>query len=455
MGDPKAFLTIGRSKIPKRPVDERLHDYRQVYKRVPELEIKNQAARCMDCGVPFCNTGCPVHNLIPEWNDLAFRGEWREAIDRLHLTNNFPEFTGTLCPAPCESACVLSINDHPVNIKEVERSIIDRAFDEGWVVPLPPQSRTDKRVAIVGSGPAGLAAAQQLNRAGHNVTVYERDDVVGGLLTYGIPDFKIEKTVVARRIQQMVDEGVEFRTGVHIGTDITMAELRDQNDAVLLAVGALQGRDADVPGRQLPGIHMAMDYLTQQNRRVAGLAVEGETITANGKHVVIVGGGDTGADCLGNVHREGALSVKVITRGSEPPSEALPGEWPAVPNVLRTWPAHEEGGTRYFDVQVRSFVGEDLVSGIRVGVDDGTEEELPADLVLLAIGFSGPVQDDLFEEIAPTMSNRGAIAVDDAYATDVEGVFAAGDAMRGASLVVWAIADGRQAAASIESFLTR
>jgi len=466
MGDPRAFLTIGRKKVPRRPVDERLQDYRQVYLPVPEPELRRQAARCMDCGVPFCNTGCPVDNLIPEWNDLVYRGQWREAIDRLHLTNNFPEFTGVLCPAPCESACVLSINDEPVNIKEVERSIIERAFAEGWVVPDPPTQRTGRRVAIVGSGPAGLAAAQQLNRAGHSVTVFEKDDAIGGLLTYGIPDFKIEKSMVERRVALLAAEGIDFVTGAHVGVAPTIHEVREDYDAVLLAVGALAGRDIDAPGRHLGGIHLAMDYLVQQNRRVGGRPVDpAAEITAAGKRVVILGGGDTGADCLGNVHRQGCASVEILTRGIEPPNDPHPLEWPDVPFVLRSWPAHEEGGGRKYDVLVQGFTGSrgtveqvHLMDAERSA--DGTmqpragnERVLDADLVLLAIGFSGPVRDDLFSQLAPEIGPTGAVAVNDGYATTVPGVFAAGDAMRGASLIVWAIADGRKAAQAIDHHL--
>ncbi|HEY0128826.1 MAG TPA: glutamate synthase subunit beta, partial [Rubrobacteraceae bacterium] len=315
MGDPKGFLKIGRKPTPKRTVEERVQDYRYVYEPWPEEELKGQASRCMDCGVPFCNTGCPLGNLIPDWNDLVYRDHWRQAIDRLHATNNFPEFTGMLCPAPCEAACVLSINDKPVTIKEIELSIINRAFEEGWVTPKPPppELRTGKRVAVVGSGPAGLAAAQQLNWAGHSVVVFEKDDKIGGLLRYGIPDYKIEKWVVERRVAQMEEEGVEFRTGAYAGYDPTTEELKAEFDSIVLAVGALAGRDLDVPGRELDGIHLAMDYLVQQNRRVAGLPVEEPEISARGKNVVILGGGDTSADCLGNSHREGCASVKVLT----------------------------------------------------------------------------------------------------------------------------------------------
>lgn len=453
MGDPKGFLTTARQKLPRRPVELRLRDYKHVYMDLAETEVRAQAARCMDCGVPFCNTGCPVHNLIPDWNDLVYRDRWHDAIDRLHMTNNFPEFTGMLCPAPCENACVLSINDQPVNIKEIERSIIERAWAEGWVRPEPPSARTGKRVAVVGSGPAGLAAAQQLNRAGHSITVFEKDDVIGGLLVYGIPDFKIEKWMVERRVEQLVAEGIEFRTNSHVGVSPSLDVLKSSYDAVVLAVGALAGRDLPVPGRELDGIHMAMDYLTQQNRRVSGRPIDAVEITARDKHVVILGGGDTGADCLGNANREQCASVQILTRGPQPPSSPSPLEWPDVPFVLRTWPAHEEGGERRFDVLVESFLGEgNKVTGLSLR-DRNTNEHytLPADLVLLAIGFSGPVQDDLISQLQPSFTDSGAIACDESYRVNERNIFVTGDAMRGASLIVWAIADGRNVANAVDN----
>ncbi|HKE99388.1 MAG TPA: glutamate synthase subunit beta [Actinomycetes bacterium] len=468
MGDPKGFLAARRAPPPKRPAGERVRDHRYVYRPLPLAELRTQASRCMDCGVPFCSPGCPLHNLIPDWNDLVYRDRWREAIDRLHATNNFPEFTGTLCPAPCEDACVLAINDQAVTIKEIERSIVERAFDEGWVRARPPERRSGRRVAVVGSGPAGLAAAQQLNRAGHQVTVFERDDEIGGLLTYGIPDFKIEKWMVRRRVALLAEEGVELRTGVHVGEDLAVEELRAGFDAVLLAVGALAGRDLDVPGRELGGIHMAMDYLVQCNRRVAGRPVEGPAISARGRRVVILGGGDTGADCLGNAHREGCASVQVLTHGPRPPDRPDPLEWPDVPFVLRTWPAHEEGGGREFSVMVQGFTGSDghvgrlrLVGAERTPegltrVVPGAERELEADLVLVAIGFSGPVRDRLLDELGVTYTPTGAIASapGEPYAVaGAPGVFVAGDAMRGASLIVWAIADGRKAARAVDQHL--
>lgn len=467
MGDPKGFLKIGRKPIPKRPVAERLKDYRWTYEPMPTEELRGQASRCMDCGVPFCNVGCPVNNLIPDWNDLVYRDSWRRAIDRLHKTNNFPEFTGILCPAPCEASCVLSINDKPVTIKEIERSIIERAFEEGWVVPKPPppERRTHKRVAVVGSGPAGLAAAQQLNRAGHTVVVFEKDDRIGGLLRYGIPDYKMEKRVVDRRLAQLEEEGIGFRTNSYVGHDPTVEDLQAEFDAIVLAVGALAGADVDLPGRDLGGIHQAMEYLVQQNRRVAGLPVEGEPITAKGKKVVVLGGGDTSADCLGNANREGAESVRVLTHGAKPPEGPDPLEWPDWPFVLHTYPAHEEGGERRWNMAVTGFSGGDgrVEKMHAVEVERGpdgrprrlpdTELELESDLVLLAIGFAGPVRDRLLGDLGLGFAERGAIASDERYGTGVPGIFVAGDARRGASLIVWAIAEGRKAARQTDLYL--
>jgi glutamate synthase (NADPH/NADH) small chain len=467
MGDPRGFLKVGRHPPVKRPIPERVRDYRHAYVPLPSAELRAQASRCMDCGVPFCSPGCPLGNLIPDWNDLVYRDRWQEAIDRLHATNNFPEFTGVLCPAPCEAACVLAINDDPVTIKQVELSIITRAFEEGFVRPQPPPRRTGRRVAVIGSGPAGLAAAQQLNRAGHLVTVFEKDDRLGGLLRYGIPDFKLEKWLVERRLDQLSDEGIAFAPGHHAGVNPTLAELRRDFDAILLAVGALEGRELPVPGRELDGVHLAMEYLTQENRRVAAgdLARPG-TITARGKRVVILGGGDTSADCLGNVHREGPASVHVLTHGPRPPATPDAGEWPAWPFVLQVYPAHEEGGERRWEVMVTAFEGERRVEGVRlVGTRrtrggraspaPATEFRLSAELVLLAIGFEGPVRDRLLTELGVEFDSRGAIARDEHYRTSVPGVFAAGDATRGASLIVWAIAEGRQAARAIDLALTQ
>jgi glutamate synthase (NADPH) small chain len=474
LADPTGFMKTPRAKIPRRPVTERVNDYRYVYQPLPLAEVRAQAGRCMDCGVPFCNPGCPLGNLIPEWNDLVHRDQWRSAIDRLHATNNFPEFTGTLCPAPCENACVLAINDDAVTIKEIELSIVERAFDEGWIGARPPERRTGRRVAVVGSGPAGLAAAQQLNRVGHEVTVFERDDEIGGLLTYGIPDYKIEKWMVRRRVALLAEEGIELRTGVHVGEDLPTDQLMADYDAVLLAVGALAGRDLEVPGRDLDGIHLAMDYLVQQNRRVGGKPVPsattafgtGSSISAAGRRVVILGGGDTGADCLGNAHREGCASVQILTHGPRPPDVRGPLEWPDVPFVLHSWPAHEEGGERGFSVLVTGFSGAGgkvqrlhLVGSERTadGVTrplPGTERELDADLILLAIGFSGPVRDRLLADLGVTYGAKGAI--EQAPQFQVKGqpkVFVAGDACRGASLIVWAIADGRKAARAIDEHL--
>jgi glutamate synthase (NADPH/NADH) small chain len=465
--DPRGFLKIGRKPPPKRNVVERIQDYRYVYDPMPEDELRAQASRCMDCGVPFCNVGCPLGNLIPDWNDLVYRNQWREAIDRLHATNNFPEFTGMLCPAPCEPACVLSINDKPVTIKEIELSIINRAFDEGWVIPRPPEKRTGKRVAVVGSGPAGLAAAQQLNSVGHSVLVFEKDDRVGGLLCYGIPDYKIEKWIVERRIAQLEEEGIEFRTNAYVGYDPTTDELKRDFDAIILAVGALAGRELEVPGRELGGIHLAMDYLVQQNRRVMGLPVLTEPeITAKGKKVVILGGGDTSADCLGNAHREGAESVQVLTHGPCPPEKPDDLAWPDWPFILRTYPAHEEGGERKWSVGVTGFSGSNghvekmhVVRTERTPEGQtkylpGTEFEIETDLVLLAIGFTGPVRDRLLEDLNLKFGAKGGIVSDERFRTsDVPGVFVAGDAKRGADLIVTAIAEGRKAAREADIYL--
>ena len=468
MGDPRGFLKIGRKPTPKRDKVERVQDYSYIYKPMPTEEVREQAARCMDCGVPFCNVGCPLGNLIPDWNDLVYRDRWKQAIDRLHATNNFPEFTGMLCPAPCEPSCVLTINDDPVTIKEIELSIINRAFDEAWVVPKPPppEKRTGKKVAIVGSGPAGLAAAQQLNWAGHSVTVFEKDDRIGGLLTYGIPDYKIEKWVVERRVTQMEEEGIEFRTNAYVGYDPTTEELRRDYDSIILAVGALAGRDLDVPGRELDGIHLAMDYLVQQNRRVAGLPVTEKEISARGKNVVILGGGDTSADCLGNSHREEAASVKVLTHGPKPPENPDRLTWPDWPNVLQTYAVHEEGGDRSWSVGITGFSGENgkvekmhCVETERTPegktiYKEGAEFEIETDLVLLAIGFTGPVRDKFLDDLNLGYNERGAIPADEKFATKEPGIFVAGDAKRGASLIVWAISEGRKAARQADLYLT-
>jgi glutamate synthase (NADPH/NADH) small chain len=463
MGKHTGFLEIGREVASKRPVAERVNDWFEVYQPFPAAKVAEQGARCMDCGVPFCHTGCPLHNLIPDWNDLVYRNRWQDAIRQLHATNNFPEFTGRLCPAPCESACVLGINAPPVSIKQVEKSIIDRAFEEGWIQPELPTFRTGKKVAVIGSGPAGLAAAQQLNRAGHHVTVIERDNRLGGLLRYGIPDFKMEKHHIDRRITQLEAEGIEFRLNTNIGVDVEFGDLRKQYDAVLLAIGAEQHRDVNVPGRNLKGIHYAMEYLPQSNRVVAGDTVPGQ-ITATGKHVIIIGGGDTGADCLGTATRQGAKSVHQFMIHQRPPDErAESTPWPLWPVMYREEPAHEENGKREFAVATTSFSGEgDVVKklhGVRVGPSPRfepvpeSEFTLDADLVLIAIGFAGVHRAGLIEKTGARLDARGNIVTGENYETSLEGVFAAGDARRGASLIVWAIAEGRKAARAIDERL--
>ncbi len=472
MGKPTGFVEYARVKPPARPVAERVGDYLHVHTAYAPDELTRQAARCMDCGIPFCHQGCPLGNLVPDWNDLVYRNNWRAAIDRLHATNNFPEFTGLLCPAPCEGSCVLGLNADPVTIKSVELAIVDRAFDEGWIVPEAPASRTWKKVAIIGSGPAGLAAAAQLNRAGHTVTVFEKADRIGGLLRYGIPEFKLEKRVLDRRLDLLTEEGVVFRPGVHVGVDITAPDLRRDFDAVLLAGGAGRPRDLDVPGRHLSGIHFAMEYLSWQNRQCQGDEVtDAETWSAAGRHVVIIGGGDTGADCLGTAHRQGAASVTQLELLPAPPGErAADNPWPLWPNIFRTSSAHEEGGERIYAVETTACVGDDtgrvralrghqvrLVTegGRRVfEALPGTEFELRTDLVLLAMGFLGPVRGRLIEDLGVGMTDRGTVARDSQWMTNVPGVFAAGDMQRGQSLIVWAIDDGRRAAAAIDRFLT-
>jgi glutamate synthase (NADPH) small chain len=470
MGKPTGFIEIHRKKQPTRPVAERLHDWREVYLPYPPGELEAQGARCMDCGIPFCHQGCPLGNLIPDWNDLVYRDRWEAAIDRLHATNNFPEFTGKLCPAPCEGSCVLGINDDPVTIKSIEAAIIDRAWNEGWVTPRPPTTRTWKKVAVIGSGPAGLAAADQLNRAGHSVTVFEKSDRIGGLLRYGIPEFKMEKRYLDRRLAVMEIEGVVFRAGINVGADVPAHRLREDYDAVLLAGGAGQPRDLPVPGRDLKGIHYAMDYLTLQNKRCEGDQIpESEFITAHGKHVIIIGGGDTGADCLGTAHRQGALSVHQFELLPRPPKERVADNpWPQWPQIFRVSTAHEEGGERLYAVSTERFSGASgkvrALHAVKVDVAKtngrmtfervaGSEFEIPADLVLLAMGFTGPEKSALLTDLGVAMTDRGNVARDARWMTNVPGVFAAGDMQRGQSLIVWAIADGRSAARAIDEYL--
>ncbi len=466
MAKATGFLEYERETPHRRPVLERVNDWFEVYQDFPTQKLQAQAARCMDCGVPFCHTGCPLNNLIPDWNDLVWKGRWREAIRELHATNNFPEFTGRICPAPCEAACVLGINDDPVTIKVVEQNIIDRAFAEGWVEPELPRKRTGKHVAIVGSGPAGLAAAQQLNRAGHSVIVLEKHDRIGGLLRYGIPDFKMEKYTIDRRLEQLIAEGVELRTGIHVGKNLTGEQLINDFDAVLLAMGAEQHRDLTIPGRELKGIHFAMDYLTQQNKRVAGDRFHPEEeILATGKHVIIIGGGDTGADCLGTAHRQKAASVHQLQIHPMPPSERHQSTpWPMWPLQLRMEAAHEEGGVREWSVLTTHFSGDEegnvkKLHCVRVGPKPALERVpnsefyLDADLVLIAIGFSGPVRNGLLQQLPLAFDARGNLRTDETYMTSIPGVFSAGDARRGQSLVVWAIAEGRQAAHHVDKFL--
>ena len=470
MGTPSGFLEFQRETPQRRDVSTRLQDYREVYQPFPELKLLEQGARCMDCGVPFCHTGCPLGNIIPDWNDLVYRNNWKEAIRRLHATNNFPEFTGRLCPAPCEEACVLGINAPPVTIKNIEHSIIEKAFAEGWVVPEPPASRSGKKVAVIGSGPAGLAAAQQLNRAGHWVTVYERADRIGGLLRYGIPEFKMEKQVLERRLKIMEAEGIVFRPGVNVGQDITAEQLRRDYDVVLLTLGATIPRDLPVPGRELAGVHFAMDYLPLQNRKCEGDQVpETGFISAQGKHVVIIGGGDTGADCLGTAHRQGAENVVQLELLPKPPGgrdETMP--WPYWPTVLRTSSAHEEGGDRDWSVGTKKFTGTngkvDTLHAVRLEWAfeggrpvmkeiPGSDFTIKADLVLLAMGFVGPQKAGLVEQLGCELDPRGNVKADDDYMTSVPGVFAAGDTRRGQSLIVWAIWEGREAAVGVDKFL--
>jgi len=467
MGNVTGFIQIKRTKPHARPVHLRVKDWQEVYLPTPEKEVRDQGSRCMDCGIPFCHQGCPLGNQIPEWNDLVYRHRWQAASERLHATNNFPDFTGRLCPAPCEGSCVLGINDDPVTIKNVELSIVERAFEEGWIRATPPAARTGKRVAIVGSGPAGLAAADQLNRAGHSVTVFEKSDRIGGLLRYGIPEFKIEKRLVNRRLALLEAEGIVFRAGVNVGVDLPVVNLRRDFDAVVLCGGAGAPRDLQVPGRELAGIHFAVDYLTLQNRRCEGDEIpEDQAITAAGKRVVIIGGGDTGADCLGTVHRQGALSVHQFELLPRPPeSRGADNPWPQWPRIFRTSSAHEEGGERVFSISTERFLSDDAgrvraletveVEVGRSGITriPGTESILEADLVLLAMGFVGPERRGLLAELGVKLTDRGNVWRDERWMTSEEGVFTAGDMQRGQSLIVWAIADGRHAAAAVDAYL--
>jgi len=466
VADPRGFLKNDRDLPKRRPIDVRIQDWREVYEPFEAGAIQTQAGRCMDCGIPFCHDGCPLGNLIPEWNDLVRRDDWSDAIERLHATNNFPEFTGRLCPAPCETACVLGINQNPVTIKQVEVEIIDRAWAEGLVKPQPPERLSGNTVAVIGSGPAGLAAAQQLARAGHTVAVYERADRVGGLLRYGIPEFKMEKVHLDRRLAQMEAEGVKFRVGMDVGTDITGEDLRRRYDAVVLAIGATEARDLGVDGRELAGIYQAMDFLPLANRVCEG-DLDAPPISAQGKHVVVIGGGDTGADCLGTSTRQGAASVTQLEIMPRPPQDRPDTQpWPTYPMTYKVSSAHEENGDRVYAVSTKRFIddGSGNVAGLelvevefvegRLTEVQGTSMQIPADLVLFAMGFTGPEQGPMVEQLGLELDLRGNIARDEQYATNVAGVFVAGDAGRGQSLIVWAIAEGRSAAASVDRYLT-
>ena len=471
MGEIGGFMKHTRETPTRRPVPVRIKDWKEVYEPFPESHLKVQAGRCMDCGIPFCHNGCPLGNLIPEWNDLVYRSDWEEAIERLHATNNFPEFTGRLCPAPCEGACVLGINDDPVAIKQVENTIIDRAWAEGWIKPVISEVKTGRKVAVIGSGPAGLAAAQQMTRAGHEVTVYERADRIGGLLRYGIPEFKMEKAVLDRRLAQMEAEGTVFKTSVHVGQDghPSADDLRASYDAVILAGGATEARDLPAPGRAATGVYFAMEYLTPSNKVQQG-DMEHSPIDASGKHVIIIGGGDTGADCLGTAHRQGAASIKQFEIMPQPPTtRAADNPWPLFPFTYKVTSAHEEGGDRVYSVTTTEYVAgpdgalvglrghevKQVFTDGRMGFEkvEGSEFEMPADLVFLAMGFLGPERDGLLEQFGVALDGRGNVARDESYATSVDGVFVAGDMGRGQSLIVWAIAEGRSAAAACDAWL--
>ncbi|MGE0056499.1 MAG: glutamate synthase subunit beta [Dehalococcoidia bacterium] len=472
MGEPTGFKDRPRQPLPRRPVPERVKDYGEYLLAWTEDEARGQGARCMDCGIPFCHKGCPLGNLIPDWNDYVYKGQWEKALALLHATNNFPDFTGRICPAPCEAACTLSINQDPVTIEYIEKTIADRGWNEGWITPQPPAVRTGKRVAVIGSGPAGMAAAQQLNRAGHHVTVYERDNYIGGLLRLGIPDFKLDKLVVERRVDQMREEGVEFVTGAHVGKNVAVEDLKRDFDAILLTIGSTVPRDLDVSGRELKGVHFAMDYLTQQNKINAGETVDpAQRISAEGKRVVILGGGDTGADCLGTAHRQGAEIVRQYELLPEPPTTRRDNNpWPQWPLILRSSAAHDEGGVRDYNILTKGFTGENGVvnklHGVRLSWEPdasgrpqmqevaGSEFEIDADLVLLAMGFLHPEKNGLVDQLGVELDPRGNIKTDpQTKMTSVSGIFAAGDASRGQSLVVWALAEGREAARGIDLHL--
>ncbi len=477
MGKITGFMEISRGHYPERPIEERIHDYKEIYREFPVEQLRRQGARCMDCGIPFCHQGCPLGNLIPDWNDLVYRDRWFEAIERLHATNNFPEFTGSLCPAPCEGSCVLGINDNPVTIKYIEFNIIDHAFNEGWVLPQPPKKLTGKKIAVVGSGPAGLACAQQLRRAGHEVTVFERSDRIGGLLRYGIPDFKMEKWRIDRRLKQMTEEGVVFKTKAHIGVNISVEDLKKDFDVIALCGGASQARDLNVPGRDLRGVYFAVDYLTQENQVNAGDKIP-DQVTAGGKHVIILGGGDTGADCLGTAVRQGAKSIQQFELLPCPPLERTPNNpWPQWPMILRSSAAHEEakkvfGGkeVRDYSILTKKLTGEkgvlEKLHAVRLEWTasnnggppqmkeiEGTEFEMEVDLLLLAMGFTGSEKLGMIEQLGVKLDHRTNIVADKNYMTSVKGIFAAGDMRRGQSLIVWAIAEGRQCARGIDQFL--
>jgi glutamate synthase (NADPH) small chain len=466
MGKVTGFMEYRRELPERRPVGERIQDFFEVYQPFPEEKLQIQGARCMECGVPFCQSGCPLNNVIPDWNGRVYLNKWKEAIRLLHATNNFPEITGRICPAPCEASCVLGINELPVTIKSIEKAIFEHAFQEGWIRPEPPAVRTGKRVAVIGSGPSGLAAAQQLNRAGHKVTVWEKADRIGGLMRYGVPDFKLEKHLLDRRIEQMEKEGIEFKMRTHIGQDIQVATWRRGFDAILLAGGAEKPRDINVPGRELKGIHFAMEFLIQQNRRCAGDHIESQgEINATGKRVAIIGGGDTGADCLGTTHRHRPLSVHQLEIMPQPPEQRSPQTpWPLWPLMLRVESSHEEGGIREWSASTVRFTGDSAgnvarLEAVRVGPPPKfepipqSEFSLEVDLVLLAMGFLGPVQNGLIEQLGVQLDPRGNVLTDENYMTSAPGVFAAGDMHRGQSLVVWAISEGRQAARGIDRFL--